>query len=240
MRTIVISLLVFLMSVSVALATPIVNINGSIYTSANPAMSYDFINMSNGSSDGGSNKINIVDYILQGRLNDGDHTYTLVNGTPNANPTATWFADGAIDIMMNEIAGYANTNTFGYYTLGAGNSPVLNQIFSGSDGTGANNSFALNPAAEFGFYLGVPNTGNTYFTDKSLNLGNEIHAAIFQVDTSNTYILGFEDLRLANSDKDYQDMIVKVNISAVPEPSIMLLFGSGLAGLGLFRKRFKA
>ncbi len=241
MRTIIITLFALLMSVSVALATPIVNINGTNYTSLNPTISYDFIHPSNGSFDSGSNKINIVDYILQGRLNDGNHTYTLVNGTTNANPTDTWFANGAVNVMMNEIAGYANTNTFGYYTIGAGNSPIRNQIFSGPDSAGVAKSFTLNPAAEFGFYLGAPQSNNSiYYTEADRNASNEIHAAIFQVDKSNTYILGFEDLRLTNTDADYQDMIVKVNIKAVPEPSTILLFGAGLAGLGLLRKRFKA
>jgi hypothetical protein len=137
--------------------------------------------------------------------------------------------------MIEEIAGYANTNTFGYYTMGTGY-----QIFAGPDGIGDTYSFTLSPAAEFGFYLGVPTTSNTFYTEANLNANNEIHAAIFQVDNSNTYILGFEDLRLTNTDADYQDMIVKVTINPVPEPSTMLLVGTGLAGLGLLRRRFKS
>lgn len=241
MRTIIITLLVLAMSASAALALPVVDINGTTYTSANSSQAYDFIHASNGSWDSGPNRINIVDYILKGWLHDGDHTYTLVNGTPNPNPTDTWFANGAVDIMMNEIAGYANTNTFGYYTIGAGNSAIRNQIFAGSDSAGATKAFTLSPAAEFGFYLGVPQSNNSiYYTEANRNVNNEIHAAIFQVDKSNTYILGFEDLRLTHTDADYQDMIVKVKIKQISEPSTMLLFGAGLAGFGLIRKRFKS
>ena len=236
MRTIILTLLALAMSASAALAIT-VHINGTDYIAADYTMAYDFIHMSNSSWDDGANEINIVDYILDGRLlNDGDHTYTLVNGTPNLNPTDTWFANGAVSIIMEEIAGYADTNTFGYYTMGG----VLTEIFSGSDGIGATESFTLSPAAEFGFYLGVPNTLNPFYTEASKNAANEIHAAIFQVDNSNTYILGFEDLRLTNTDADYQDMIVKVTINQVPEPSTMLLIGTGLAGLGLLRRRFKS
>jgi len=228
MRTIILTLLALAMSASAVLAIPVVDINGTT-----------FIKPSSSSSDGPPNKINIVDYILTGRLGDGDHTYTLVNGT-----TDTWFANGATSIIIDEIAGYRNTNTFGYYTMGTG-SPIQHQLFNGPNGNGATNSFTLSPAAEFGFYLGVPNTSNTFYTDASKNINNEIHVAIFQVDNSNTYILGFEDLRIylnnrPYADADYQDMIVKVTINQVPEPSTMLLIGTGLAGLGLLRRRFKS
>jgi hypothetical protein len=235
MRTIILTLIALAMSASTALAIT-VDINGTTYTSSDYNMVYDFIHESNSSRDGGANKINIVDYILNNRLGDGNHTYTLVNGTPNLNPTDTWFANGAESIMINEIAGYANTNTFGYYTMdGTGH-----EIFAGPDGIGATYSFTLSPAAEFGFYLGVPTTSNTFYTEANRNANNEIHAAIFQVDTSNTYILGFEDLRLTNTDADYQDMMVKVTVNPVPEPSTILLVGTGLAGLGLLRRRFKS
>jgi len=103
------------------------------YTSADPTQAYDFIQPSNNSWDGGQNKINIVDYILDGRLGAGDHTYKLVNGTTSTNPVETWFANGAVSVISDEIAGYANSNTFGYYTKNAQNTPVTNQIFSGPD-----------------------------------------------------------------------------------------------------------
>jgi hypothetical protein len=236
MRTIILTLLALAMSASTALATTItVDMNnGTTYTSSDYNRVYDFINASNSSWDSESDKINIVDYILDGRLNDGEHTYTLVNGT-----TEKWFANGAESVIIEEIAGYADTNTFGYYTLG-----TRYEIFAGPDPDGIDDtySFTLSPAAEFGFYLGVPTTSNTfYYTEASLNTNNEIHAAIFQVDSSNAYILGFEDLPLTNTDADYQDMIVKVTINhPVPEPSTILLVGTGLAGLGLLRRRFKS
>ncbi len=187
-------LAVFALETSIAIAGPItVNIGGVNYTSADPTRAYDFIQPSNNSWDSGQNKINIVDYILDGRLGAGDHIYTLVNGTTSTNPVETWFANGAVCVIKDEFAGYANTNTFGYYTESAQNIPIKNQIFSGPDNNSTPaKSFTLGTAQDFGFYLGV--FGDTYYTENSLNPSNEIHVAIFQVDNSNTYILGFEDL----------------------------------------------
>jgi hypothetical protein len=40
--------------------------------------------------------------------------------------------------------------------------------------------------------------------------------------------MGIEDLPFSSSDKDYNDMVIKLNSVAVPEPSSILGLGLGL------------
>jgi hypothetical protein len=55
--------------------------------------------------------------------------------------------------------------------------------------------------------------------------------------------MGIEDLPFSSSDKDYNDMVIKLNSVGVPEPSSILGLGLGLGtvllllGAGLRRKR---
>lgn len=149
-------------------------------------------------------------------------------------------SSGSQAAMQIEIAGNANSNIFGWYDVATNNKT---QLFSGPQGAGAVAMFT--PTASYGFYL---QTGSgTFYTNSGVGAdsGNQ-HFALFQQSAavgSEVYWMGIEDLPFSSSDKDYNDMVIKLNSVAVPEPSSILGLGLGLGtvlfllGTSLRRKR---
>ena len=137
---------------------------------------------------------------------------------------------GQVAAMQIEIAGNANINVFGWYDIATGSKQV---IFSGSASAGATTPFT--PTAAYGFYLLAAN-GDTYYTQSGKNRNaaggavdnNRQHFAVFRDNSG--YWLGIEDLRFSGSDKDYNDMIIKVTPIPTPVPAALWLFGAGLLG----------
>jgi len=177
-----------------------------------------------------------VDAILAGLEDQTNNGLTL-----NLISAQTWSGIGTSSIILEELAGYKHNTTFGWYNSATSDSQ---QIFSGTDGKGASAKINFGSQMDIGFYID-PNgvTGNRMYTENTRNTHNDIQVAIFKIEElENSYILGWEDLDLnggTGGDRDYQDMIVRVTIAQVPEPSSMALFGLGLLGLVATRKKTK-
>ena len=165
--------------------------------------------------------------------------------------------------LKAEVTARTANNAFGWFDIAT---PfVLHPIFAAGIAVGASASFT--PSTNYGFYFTTCEAGNCsdlvvweteasnnhHFTGNgTLDTSDQHFTAFRQTATvgSEVYWLGMEDLRFgAPSDRDYNDMVVRVEYqgapippTAVPEPSSMMLLGSGLLvvsiGIALRRRVF--
>ncbi len=126
-------------------------------------------------------------------------------------------------------------------------------LFSNSGGGGTISLGNFSAGDQLNFRLEVLNTGNTFFTGIGANNADGVaHASVENLGEGLARI-GFEDL-YGGGDRDYNDLVFDfTNTSATaaggsqtnggnianPEPSTIILFGSGLLGLGAWRLRKK-
>ncbi len=145
-------------------------------------------------------------------------------------------APGQITLLL-EVAGNAGQNAL--YAYNIGNVSQTISIFAGSDSAGTVPiTIPVSWTEGYGFLLAGP--GGTFYSGGGVNGSEAGHFAFFQDSTvANTWWFGIEDLKFLNgnvSDKDYQDMIVKLQTTSgggnfVPLPPSAILLGSGLLGL---------
>lgn len=187
--------------------------------------------------------------------------------------TFSAIGNSATSTYLFSVAGYAPNNTFGLYKLSDPNTKIqlFDGVTSGiKAGAQTAVSFLSNGSVkvgnqlikdfgnQFGFYLDRKGPAPlTVYSQNALNPNGAQQMVAYQgngqtqfkiggktqVFDKNTMLLGFEDLRLAASDKDYNDLALLVSgvrdSRSVSEPTALLALAA-VGGAAALRRRVRS
>jgi hypothetical protein len=165
------------------------------------------------------------------------------NGSADLNYGFDATGGGLYDFrMLGEFTDDWNINEIGWYELG--NTQNRHTIFGASAAVGATAQVFI--PTNFGFYyLNTSGNGEIFYTQSQFNtVGNKQQFAALQ--RGEYTLLGVEDIfsnvltptwQPGTADYDYNDVMFGFRAAAVPEPTTLLLFGMGLAGVAIQRRR---